>query len=99
MVRPPIPPPTTITSMLLAALVSLRSGPHVFHGFEGGKLYTIELATHLFDFADVDIVDHVTSLAINRHRAARTFPSHALHCGHQGFAVSGRSEERRVGKA
>src|SRR5262249_37063928 len=59
-----------------AALVSLRGRPHVLHGLEVGKLYAIELAIHFFDFANVDIVDYVAGLRVDRHRAARAFPTH-----------------------
>src|SRR4030081_2472435 len=66
---------------------------------EGRELDVVELALHLLDLADVDVLDDVAGLRIDRDRAARAapwsdrdraaraFPFHALHRIDQGFAV------------
>src|SRR4029079_11634402 len=42
---------------------------------------------YLLDTPDVDSLDHVASLGIDHHRAARAFPAHALDSGDQRVAV------------
>src|SRR6187402_3380886 len=54
---------------------------------EGRELDVVELALHLLDLADVDVLDDVAGLRIDRDRAARALPFHALHRIDQGVAV------------
>src|SRR6185312_10640712 len=95
---PPIPPPTTMTFMPLrirgdwrlraaGRCSSLRRGPHILDRFEGGELDVLQVAAHLLNLADVDVVDHVTARRIDRHRTARTCPGHALHRCYQCAAA------------
>src|SRR5258708_34397806 len=66
---------------------SLRRDLRVFDGFKRRKLHVVKLAIHLLDLADVDVVDHVPALCIDRHRTAGAFPRHALHALDHPFAL------------
>src|SRR5262249_35437460 len=46
----------------------------VFDGVEGRELDIVKLALHLLDLADVDVLDDVARLRIDRDRSARAFP-------------------------
>lgn len=51
----------------------------IFDSLEGRDLRVVELAANLLDLADINVLDDVTGLRINRYGTARTFPFHALH--------------------
>ena len=53
----------------------------------GGEFDVVELAVLLLDLADVDVLNDVARLRIDRDRAARALPGHALHGGDQRIAV------------
>src|SRR5437660_1367173 len=61
--------------------VSLLRGrlDRVLHVVVGGELDVVELAVLLLDLADIDVLDDVARLRIDRHRAARALPLEALH--------------------
>src|SRR3954462_2491133 len=46
---------------------------------EGRELDVVELAPDLLPLADVDVLDDVAGVRIDRDRAARALPFHALH--------------------
>src|SRR5689334_1404607 len=46
---------------------------------EGGEFDVVEFAVDLLDLADVDVLHDVAGFRIDRDRAARAFPLHALH--------------------
>src|SRR5258708_38576585 len=48
----------------------------VLHGIEGRELHGVELAIHLLDLADVDVLDDVARLRVDRDRSARALPLH-----------------------
>src|SRR5262249_14542918 len=62
-----------------SALGLLLHFQRVFDGIEGRELDIVKLALHLLDLADVDVLDDVARLRIDRDRSARAFPFHALH--------------------
>src|SRR5262245_64866127 len=43
------------------------------------ELDVVELAVDLLDLADIDVLDDLAGVRINRDRPARAFPLHALH--------------------
>src|SRR3954462_5982458 len=51
----------------------------ILHRLEGREFDVVEFAVDLLDLADVDILHDVAGLGINRDRAARALPLHALH--------------------
>src|SRR5215467_7939324 len=51
---------------------------------EGRELDGPELAAHLLDLAEVDVLHDVAGLRIDRDRPARALPLHALHRADQG---------------
>src|SRR5580698_1904667 len=60
----------------------------VFHRFEGREFDGPRLAVFFFLYlADVDVLDDVAGLWIDRDRAARAFPAHALHRGENGIRI------------
>src|SRR6201995_318114 len=71
----------TRTSMSLLGLAG------VLHVREGLELDIVELAVLLLDLADVDVLDDVARLRVDRDRAARALPLHALHGLDQLVAV------------
>src|SRR6185437_7034485 len=46
---------------------------------EGLELDVVELAADLLHFPDVDVLDDVARLRVDRDRAARALPLHSLH--------------------
>src|SRR5262249_43233747 len=54
---------------------------------EGRELDGPELAVHLLDLAEVDVLHDVAGLRIDRDRPARALPLHALHRADEGVAV------------
>src|SRR5262245_62706123 len=70
-----------------AVLGLLLHFQRVFDGVEGRELDIVKLALHLLDLADVDVLDDVARLRIDRDRSARAFPFHALHRVDQGVAA------------
>src|SRR5262245_40320756 len=65
-----------LRSLLWLLLLGLH---RILHGVEGGELDIVELAVDLLDLADVDVLHDVARVRIDRDRAARAFPLHALH--------------------
>src|SRR5262252_7643481 len=59
----------------------------IFDGLEGRELDVVKLALHLLDLADVDVLDDLARLRINRDLPARAFPRHALHRVDQAIAI------------
>src|ERR1700742_2424797 len=59
----------------------------VLHGLEGLELDIVEFTVLLLDLADVDVLDDVAGLGIDRDRTARALPFHALHGLDQLVAV------------
>src|SRR5882762_3769642 len=51
----------------------------ILHRLESRELHVVEFAVDLLDLADVDVLDDVAGFRIDRDRAARAFPLHALH--------------------
>src|SRR3979409_2729976 len=60
----------------------------ILDGLEGRELDVVELAVLLLDLADIDVLDDVAGVRIDRDRTARAFPFHPLHGGDQPIAVS-----------
>src|SRR5208282_5908913 len=66
----------------------LRGSFHrVLHVRKSLELGVPELPVYLFDLAHVDVVHDVAGVRIDRDRAARAFPGHALHRCDQSVAV------------
>src|SRR5580704_1085792 len=59
-------------------LLLLRRLDRILDVREGGKFDVVELAALLLDFADVDVLDDVAGVRIDRDRAARAFPGQAF---------------------
>src|ERR671939_702056 len=59
----------------------------VLHRLKGLELDIVELAIDLLHLADVDVLHDVARFRIDRDRAARAFPLHALHGLDQLVAV------------
>src|SRR6266545_2859763 len=51
----------------------------ILDGLEGREFDVVEFAVDLLDLADVDVLHDVAGFRIDRDRAARAFPLHALH--------------------
>src|SRR5437879_10031707 len=51
----------------------------VLHRLEGREFDVVELTVDLLDLADIDVLHDVAGFRIDRDRAARTFPFHALY--------------------
>src|SRR5262249_30779248 len=51
------------------------------------ELDVVQLAIAALDPSDIDVLDDVARLRVDRHRAARTLPCHAFHRGEQRVAV------------
>ena len=47
----------------------------------------VQLAIHLFDPADVFVLDDVPRLQVDRQVPARAFPAHTFHRRHEGIAT------------
>src|SRR5437764_15426057 len=76
----------------------LRGLGRILDGLESSELDVVELVADLLDLADVDVLHDVARLRIDRDRAARAFPRHALHGADERIAL-GRAVgflERRV---
>src|SRR3954470_13583297 len=58
---------------------SLRGFHRVLDVRDRGELDIVELAADLLDLADVDVLDDVAGLRVDRDRSARARPGHALH--------------------
>ncbi|CCE10035.1 hypothetical protein BRAS3843_370020 [Bradyrhizobium sp. STM 3843] len=54
---------------------------------EGLEFDVVQLAVHLLDLANIDVLDDVARLRIDRDRAARALPGQALHRREQRVAV------------
>src|ERR1700745_3293750 len=59
----------------------------ILHRLEGREFDVVEFAVDLLDLADVNVLHDVAGFRIDRDRAARAFPLHALHCLDQRIAV------------
>src|SRR6266568_1998978 len=59
----------------------------ILHRLEGREFDVVEFAVDLLDLADVDVLHDVAGFGIDRDRAARAFPLHALHRLDQLVAV------------
>src|ERR1039458_6193108 len=59
----------------------------VLDGLESLEFDVVEFAVDLFDLADVDVLNDVAGLRIDRDRAARAFPLHPLHGFDKRIAV------------
>src|SRR4051812_13418572 len=59
----------------------------ILHRLEGREFDVVEFAVDLLDLADVDVLHDVAGFRIDRDRAARAFPLHALHRIDQRIAV------------
>src|SRR5882672_6498866 len=59
----------------------------ILHRLEGGEFDVVELAVDFLDLADVDVLHDVAGFRIDRDRAARALPLHALHRLDQRIAV------------
>src|SRR5712671_6426397 len=67
---------------------SLFRGFHrVLNSLKGSELDIVELAVDLLDLADINILDDVPRLRIDRYRPARALPFHAFHSAHERVAV------------
>ncbi len=67
---------------------SLFCGFHrVLNSLKGNELDIVELAVDLLDLADLNILDDVPRLRIDRYRPARTLPFHAFHGAHERVAA------------
>src|SRR3979411_1338417 len=67
---------------------SLFRGFHrVLNSLKGSKLDIVEFAIDLLDLADINILNNVPRLRINRYRPARTLPFHTFHGAHERVAV------------
>src|SRR4051812_17200640 len=75
--RPGLTPKTT----------SLLGLAGILHRLEGREFDVIEFAVDLLDLADVDVLHDVAGFRIDRDRAARAFPLHALHRLDQRIAI------------
>src|SRR6202023_2794630 len=72
------------------------SDPHLLHARFHRVLHVLDLLdldvahlpSHVLDAADVDRLDHVARLRIDRDRAARALPGHALGGGDQALAIA-----------
>src|ERR1700722_19702658 len=59
----------------------------ILHRREGLDLDGAGLAADLFDFADIDVLHDVAVARIDRDRASRAFPFHALHGPDDGVGI------------
>src|SRR3974377_308861 len=59
----------------------------IFHLVIAHELYVVEFAIHFLNAANVDILDDVTRVRVDRDRSARTFPGHAFHRVDERVAV------------
>src|SRR5215470_15487061 len=67
---------------------SLLRGLHrILDRLEGGELDVVELAVLLLDLADVDVLDDVAGVRIDRDRTARALPLRPLHGRDQLVAI------------
>src|SRR5258707_9662527 len=71
----------------MTASPSLLRLAGILHRLEGREFDVVEFAVDLLDLADVDVLDDVAGFWIDRDRAARAFPLHALHRRDQFVAV------------
>src|SRR5437879_5774374 len=67
--------------------VSLLGLAGILNRLEGREFDVVEFAVDLLDLADVDVLDDVAGFRIDRDRAARAFPLHALHRPDQRIAI------------
>src|SRR5262245_38348735 len=51
------------------------------------ELDVVELAVDLLDLADIDVLDDLAGVRIDRDRPARALPRHALHRADQGVGI------------
>src|SRR5260370_32096143 len=67
---------------------SLFRGFHrVLNSLKGSELDIVEFAVDPLDLADINILDDVSCLRIDRYRPARTLPFRAFHRAHERVAV------------
>src|SRR6266511_2968266 len=71
----------------MTASPSLLRLAGILHRLEGREFDVVEFAVDLLDLADVDVLHDVAGFRIDRDRAARAFPLHALHRPDQRIAV------------
>src|SRR5215475_10709461 len=71
----------------MTASRSLLGLAGILDGVEGLELDVVELAVDLLHLADVDVLDDVAGIRIDRDRTARALPLHPLHGRDQLVAV------------
>src|SRR5260221_13838288 len=71
----------------MTASPSLLRLAGILHRLKSREFDVVEFAVDLLDLADVDVLDDVAGFRIDRDRAARAFPLHALHRLDQRVAV------------
>src|SRR6185312_8110488 len=59
----------------------------ILHRLKSREFDVVEFAVDLLDLADVDVLHDVAGFRVDRDRAARAFPLHALHRRDQRVAV------------
>src|SRR5262249_34695213 len=59
----------------------------ILHRLEGLELDVVQLAVHLLDLAEVDVLHDVAGVGIDRDDSARALPFHALHGGDELVAL------------
>src|SRR5947208_5654955 len=69
------------------ARISLLRLAGILHRLEGREFDVVEFAVDLLDLADIDVLYDVAGFGIDRDRAARAFPLHALHRRDQRIAI------------
>src|SRR3981081_4888186 len=79
--------PSTVKDFRSPPLSLLGGFDRILDGLEGRELDVVEFAVLLLDLADIDVLDDVAGVRIDRDRTARAFPFHPLHGGDQPIAV------------
>src|SRR4051812_25269823 len=90
--KPAGPPPTIATWVRMVAIApeSLLRHPRLDRVLDVLDLIELdvdELTIHTLDAPNVDRLDRVSRFWVDRHRAPRAFPGHALGGGNQLFGV------------
>src|SRR5262245_16682161 len=73
---------TRVARAFWRSLVLLRGLHRVLDRGEGGEFDVVKLAVLFLDLADIDVLNNVARLRIDRDRAARALPAHALYGNH-----------------
>src|SRR5216684_1858968 len=64
-----------------------RGFHRVLNSLKGSELDIVELAVDPLDLADINVLDDVPRLRIDRYRSARALPFHTFHGADEGVAV------------